>query len=666
MAPVILLLAAAASSPVPTPSANPSTGQVPTLQQRFDQAVQLVDENKCGEAIKALDALLATPQVKPESLPWSMANTMKGRCQVRTAAYEQGEESIRKGLPSLKAAGAQFALDVNLSLIAMGDAALARLDYAGAKEQYLAANMDSNPVQAVFLHIKRAKAMAFDGGPEPLKEAAEAIRIAETLPNFPKDQLAALYTIQGRILLNQGRAREAYQELRKVMTLTGGLDLSVSLADIAMRGDLALAAELVGDTDNARKYQAYTGAGRIVESPFTRALVMTPPVCGAETGLRPEDFAIVDFAIGSDGHVINATTTYTTGSAQVATAFARAVSDWAWDPEQIKAIPTFYLLSTRVELRCTTAGEQAPGAQAPLRSMFIHWAFGQIAIADDGLGDQAARRRLGDKLQAMAADPANLADPQRKAAIFGLLAITDPAGPLRRDQWLTQALQAGAHIPVEPRTWLEIEQIGIRISSSTSVRGLPSAKVGDLIALLSRPEIEASPMAAGTIRLLAARQVHNRLEKQQELTMLRQVADDDRLPAQNALRQLAHLTLANVAAADKDFAAAQAHFTATGLTEEQCALLGVEPALQRSGLSNNSFPMQALMWGFEGWVRVEYDVLNDGRTANVRPLIAYPPFVFAKAAADGMKSSRFKSSYRPAGNMACSASTLNVNFRLPR
>ena len=641
----LLLLAAATGDAVPPPVA-------PTLQQRFDEASRLAAANDCMNAIPKFEALEADPSYRAGSLPAAMIAVLKGQCQIKAGRTDEGEMAIQQGLPRLRQSGDRFNVDIASALISLGDAALDRADYTGARRRYEEARAIPDATHPATINLKLARASAFDGGPEPLAYAAEAIRQAEATPGITNDKLAQVHTIHARILLNQGQNEAAYAEMRQVLSLTGGLGLRVSLPEVVMRSDLALAAKLSGDDQNARKYLAYTGAGRISDSPFEHALNMDVPVCGAESGLRPEDFAVVDFAIGQDGRVINANTVYTRGSAAVASAFAQAVDKWVWDPEAIKGIKPFFLYATRVEVRCTTAGQQVPGLTAPLNARFKDWAASTLGIvfSPDQDSINAALRAIEP------GDP-----PARQVARNGLLALTDSMAPLAEGQLLSEALTLASAdgIPAEVRNFLRVS-LFVRRSAYRSRERIPDP--GSFSALVAQPEIAGDPIALDTLRLMGSTLSFVRTPGVGKQELLTAVATDPHLPDQHPLRQAALLKLADEAAKRRDFATAQANFRATGLTEEQCALLGLRPALQHAG---GTFPDEALRWGFEGWVVVEFDIRGDGRTSGVRPLISYPPFVFNTAATNLTDHARFESSYRPSGGQACNAQRQNVVFRIP-
>jgi tetratricopeptide (TPR) repeat protein len=652
----IAWLAAATATPAAPPSAEPAKL---TLQQRFDQASTQAAEGQCQQAIPAFEAIEALPSFRENSLPAAMISVRKGQCLIRTGRPDEGETAIRKGLPVLQKQPDAFKQDMADALIALGDAALTRWDYAGARQTYEQAAALTGATHPAVMNVKLALATAFEGGEAPLRYIDAAIKAAETLPNVPSSRLAEYHGLRGRILLNQGRNAEAYEALKQALKLTGKLDLSVSLADVVLRGDLAVAAKLNGDTENARKYLAYTGAGRIQESPFTQALSMEAPVCGAETGLRPDDFAVVDFGINDDGTVFAARTAYTRGKADVAAQFAQAISAWTWDPKTIEKIPSFYRAAPRVEIRCTTQGQQVPELLTPLMNRFSAWAGPLL-----NLGNVQNKAELQLKLDANSDRKQGIPD---QIASLALRATLLPASRARRYQLVREALTLaanGAAIPVEALNTLKVAEMDIRRKRDRETR-IPKVSGDDMLALLKDPKFAEDALAADTIRLLAAEPRSATNTRPGNATALfGEVARDTRLPDRHPLRQAAQLRLANAAARQGDLASAQRYFAATGLTEEQCAYLGVTPALKRSGLNSTDFPDEALAYGFEGWVRLEFDIANDGNPASIRPLIAYPPLIFSEAAARSAKKQRYETSFRPEGSQACSAEHRTFVYRI--
>lgn len=640
-----MLALAAATADVPAPPA------ATTLQQDFDAATAAGESGDCAKAVPLFEALEKRPAVKPGSLSASAIAVRKGRCLIDLGRVDEGERAVLAGLPGLERAGASFDFDVTSAYRVLGGISYSRLDYDEAKDRFRRASASQTPLVRIAALSGLIKASSFDGGPEPLAAADEALRLAAALKPPSKDLHSAFYTLRARILLNRGETEAAYADLKQALSLSGGLTSRTTLSEASMRSDLALAALLLGRKDDARRYMAYTGAGRVEQSPFALGVSMVPPDCGEETGLRPEDFAIVEFGIAEDGTVPVAHTIYSRGGPTVAAAFARAVRDWYWQPERLSKIPPFYRAATRVELRCTTAGGPTPGVTRPLEERFHQWAAPHLGSleADDRPAFLAALKR-------------KLADPQAQSpaaqiAAIGALAIAEPRYSAETVAMLDRAVALTGQAAVPPEIVNSLRIFRLLSLPNGRVPGM-KARLGrfsrqGVLALLQDTAIANDPIAADTLRLLA---------DARDSTLTREVAEDRRLPDHHPLRQLALLTLANQAAAADDLAGAQALFARTGLTEQQCALIGPRPALRRAG---GSYPQEAMEYGFEGWVRLEFDINADGTTANARPLIAYPPFVFVEAARKMARNVRYEASFRPGGGAACSANGDTVRFIIP-
>jgi len=654
---LILTLALAASTPA---AADTSLPAPKTLQQDFDDASADASAGKCQSAISKFEALERSNKVKAGSLPAAAMAVRKGICAIKLWQGDADEPAIKTGLAILDKAGSAFDIDIADGWTALGDAAFRRYDYAGATDTYKKALTRLKGQYRLNILTRLAKATAFDGNAEPLTYADEGIKIVSAVPKPSKDSLAAYHTLHARALLNQGKADEAYKELKTALSLSGGLTSRTSLDEVSLRGDLAMAAMLVGKRDDARLYLAYTGAGRIAESPFKKAASMNPPLCGEETGLRAEDVAVVEFSIADDGTVSSAQTVYSRGGPAVAAAFGQAVSEWYWKPEDIAAIPPFYGALTRVELRCSNVLDSGPGVMGPLRQRFLTWATAHLPLTATA---ELSDTRLREILHQYIDDSAKPQDDTARIAALGWLAYVEPVSGSKRVAMADEAmaLTSKTSVPQEVVNWLRI----VRLKASTDDKR--RANGGDLnamVALSDESAIANDALAADTLRLQAARGwMTTKLKNTPAL--LEKVAQDDRLPEHHPLRQLAWLDLAGKAAADGNRAAAQDYFSRTGLTDEQCALLGESPTLKRSNVSSNDYPTEALRMGFEGWVKTEHDIMTDGKTTNVRPIIAYPPLIFVDAATGMTESLRYDVSFRPGSSLACSANHQNFVFNIP-
>jgi hypothetical protein len=644
-----LLLAMAALAAAPA--------QAGGLQADFDAASTAAAAGECAKAVPLFETLERNPAVKAGSVSAAAIQVRKGVCLTTLSRSAEGEAAILAGLPRLEATGDQLASDVAIAYVTLGEISLKRNDYAEARLRYEQALRRENGVDRLPTLARLAKVTTFDPGPQPLAYADEALRIASAQPKPSKDVLAQLHTLHARVLLNRGQTEDAYAELKQALSLSGGLTSHTTLGEAALRGDLAIAALLLDKKDEARKYLAWTGAGRITQSPFALAAYMAPPDCGDETRLKPEDFAVVEFSIGTDGSVAAAETVYARGGVDVATAFAKAVRDWYWRPEDLTKIPLFYRAATRVELRCTTAGGPAPSILHPLSERFLRWAQTVTELPKVG----ASQADTVSLLQAAwkAAEASN--DVPQRVAIAGMLGFIDPQLSAATGMLDKAVLLAGkSGVPSESVNTLRILRI---LCAENRQRGRGSEAL-DPQALASDPTLSADALAIDTLRLLLATP-HRRSDEADRIASLKQVAGDARLPEHHPLRQVAQLQLANLAAAAGDLTTAQAYFARTGLTEQQCALIGARPALKRTGAGPGDFPMEALQYGFEGWVKLEFDITAEGRVSGARPVIAYPPYVFVDAATGMTRDIRYEPTYRPSGGIACNANSETIRFVLP-
>lgn len=623
-----------------------------STQARFDAANAAAAERRCPEAVTQYEALAQLPAIKRNALARGTIAVRKGICLARLGRVPEAEASIRAGLPTLEGAGAEFGTDVRDGRLALSAIAQGRFDYDAAIAEAEKALAAAPGFARVMPLLTLSSLTLFDGDGRALRYADEARTLTTAETTATKKDVAAVQTQYARALLNAGRTKEAYALLKDSLAKQGGLDTRINLAEVSTRSDLAIAALLTGDKDGARKYLAYTGAGRISEAPFTRAESMTPPACDPAIGLKPSDVAVIEFSLSETGQVTSAMPIYVTGNRAVATAFARAVSGWSWKADQAKAVPIFYRALTRVELRCSTAAD-VPNPVDALLEVARPWLYADATPAWDGMPDAAAA-----PLQQAALASAQPGSRAELAALVALTAnVSEPDDTRRGYATRAAALAPALSASTALRAWL-------------AIRTLPDDSKGDrtpgrLRAILSEPTIANDPLSSAVLRLQIASPFKKSDTPADAESLLEQVIATPGLPEHHPVKVNALLRRANLLAEAGDTAGAEAAFARTGLSAEQCAMLGVTPAMRSNGASANDFPREAQLWGFEGWVRTEFDIAADGRTAQQRALIAYPPFVFDDAATGIARESRWASSYRPGGAVACAASQLGVRFLLP-
>jgi hypothetical protein len=389
---------------------------------------------------------------------------------------------------------------------------------------------------------------------------------------------------------------------------------------------------------------------------------MAAPQCGPETGLSQDDSAIVEFGIDEAGDVPIATTVYTRGNYAVAAAFARAVEQWFWRPEDLAKIPAFYKALTRVELRCSASGGQLPGVTGPLRDRFLEWAAPQLG----GIDLEAAKVGSSlERLAALARQREGAGDLTGAAAALAARGMLNPS--LVLDDFNKALDLAGrAHVPAEIVNAMLVFRADAETERARRRNRRAGFQATDAALVSAYPPLAGDALAGDTLLLLATQPAPTAIQRGSAVTAFTRVADDDRLPAHHPLRQVALLRLANLAASDGKLDDAQRYFARTGLSEEQCSLIGATPAMKSSGADSSDFPMEAMRYGFEGWVNLEFDINANGQAARARPVIAYPPFVFVEAANGMARGFRYQASYRPSNALACAANRVTIKFSIPQ
>lgn len=637
-------------------AAPQQSGGAPTLQQLFDQATKAAAEGECAAAVRAFEQIETNAKAMADATVRAAVDVRKGYCLAQLERSEEGQAAIRRGLPVLAAKGGGFAEEVRQAHLALGKFAMLDFDYATAIAEYRVALEGTTGSDRIKPLMALSQVAMFDQDGEAVRYAAEAYRLAAADPGFDKKAKAVVQTQYARALLNAGRAPEAYAELKDSLRKQGGLTMKVGVADVTTRSDLAIAAWLNGDKDEAYKYLAYTGAGHFEKSPFERARDMSLPPCGEATGLKPDDIAIIQFSLAEDGHVEGVLPVYAPAGRNAAIAFAREVAGWSWMPEDVRTIPPLFRYTTRLELRCTTGAER-PALTVPLANATAEWLESK-GVADAGW-------------QAM---PDAKAAPLERAALAAARAKKDSAAMFAAAVWLGGNSVAAKD---ERKALLgEAVQLGEALAAPAPVRAYAAIMKaqaerggrvnGALRALLNRPDFQADSLASATLRLLISMPSYRSRSPSDADTLLSAVVDTPGLAERHPLKVAAWLQRANLAASRNELDAARQAFERTGLTSRQCALLGLKPAVRSTGDLSNAFPLSALRLGFEGWVRTEFDVTTDGKTIAPRVVSAYPAFVFDGAAASMAKAFRYTSSYRPEDGVACTAQNAPISFHLPR
>ncbi|MDQ1674835.1 MAG: hypothetical protein QOC98_3397 [Frankiaceae bacterium] len=623
----------------------------PTPQVQFDAASTALASRDWAEALRLFEALEARVH-DPRTL--AIVRVREAKALTQLGRLDDAVAILRAELPRLPAADASLHDDRFEGLLALGAIAERRLDYDEALRQYRAAaavpipEIDTLPARRGIIQTS-----LFSDPDSALREADAALAVLAAGAPGNNQLKGAIETLRGRSLLNLGRFGDARSALDDAMRLLGGLTLRLDLVDLTARSDLALAAMLAGATEDARRYLAYTGAGRFSRGYLRLSATVDPPHCDGE--LAPTDVAVIQAAVADDGRVVSATPIYASRRGGSALAFARAVSDWSFDPESVATIPPFFRAAARFELRCS---------QFPNDDGYAEDATSvrkRMTARDPAWGPALERLRhlpLPQVRQELAAGGASVANSPAFLPQLVTLILSDSAADSERLTALRRALPLAAALP-DPAPLLA--SLALRFGyESRSWHDKHLGRAPDYDALLAFPEIAASPRAAMEIRLARARNDFADNQDARALAAASAIRDLPSLAADDRLRSQATELIMAVRAAQGDLAAARAAQQAAGAMAPRCSY----SRRKRIVTSENDFPQAALQWGFEGWAMGEIMIGSNGVPRSVRTIVAYPAFVFAEAEEHVVRTARFDPIFAPDDGV-CPGSRLTIAFRLP-
>ena len=635
-------------------TANCALAQSGPLQQQFDTATSLLDAHKPAEALAVLDAM-ESRTLRPTGKNLTFIRLRKGEALFDLNRLDESETSTRLGLEGLPADNPNLKGERFSALLRLGKIGELKLDYGTAVKSYRdAATQAPSAEQRIGALAGLIRTNMFFDANQALRDADTALSMIDPQAKTANAQRGQIRTLRARTLLNLGRFGEARSELVAATKELGGLTLHVDLSDMAARSDNAIAAYLAGQENEAREYLAYTGAGRL-EHDFTVGAEMKPPPCGGAEGLRPEDVAVVEFSIQDDGSVSRVLPIYSSRQGDAALVFAEYVASWSWKPEQVKNISSFFRAQTRIELRCSNA---LPRPRIPdvfardVAAWLSSEKVPELAITSEGDAGQA--KPLLDELTRREAQFGSAAPP----LLPPLAALADNAViPLEERRKYSERALAIAHAANAPGEVIAAFALRAPVAY---VRG----KSLDIQPWLDDPVVRASPRATAAFHLYKAEDFYFHRRIDEAIAQLQTIRDLAGLEREDALRAAALVRLASLRLTKGDAQAAEQSFKDSGLAAEQCALVDMGPRLKAMPASSDDYPSEVLQWQMGGWTKVENDIQASGRTTNVRVVIAYPPFVFDKAAKQIVSRSRFEVSFRPKGELACGGAARNVSFRI--
>lgn len=644
-------------------------GTAATLQEQYVAAQTAFDEGRMAEARSGFAAVLprldANPKMKQQ------AAVVRARMGAAASALGEPETAAALIGTALATLDPKSPDGVN-ALLDLGRVQEQAIDFDAAARSYRAVIAASTTGDGAWLGatIGAARVLTFSD-PEAARGYADAVlRVGATAlaEKSQRDTYAQLLALRGRIDLNAKKPKEARVWLDKALIAAGGLGSRVNAADVRIRGDLGLAAFFAGDMEATRKYLAYTGAGQLPEQGFELGADMPLPSCAPVGIVARDDMAVVEFQIADDGRVTGAAPVYAT-TPTAALEFARAVRGWSWRPEAAAKLPLFWRQTVRLELRCANRGPDA-GDRIAVGADSAAWLERQGPIIDLPVAEAAAlpglRAELARRTSADGANSPRLVPVQLALVSNSVRTADEAAQAIANARRIAEANDAPAELPIYLR--LRQAEIGAELSAKRgrnndqekgSIRAIEA-----LLAELDREGHGATRGAALVAARLASWAGGAGDAARQAAAYRRIVATPAAaLPDGDPLRQVARLGLASSEAAAKRIDSARALLAETGLTAEQCSAFPVPPVLTSTGAGSGDFPQEALRWGFEGIVRVAYDIDTAGHTVGVRTVVASPPLVFNEATERLARGIRYKPVFRDGATVACADMQKGVRFR---
>ncbi len=593
-------------------------------QQLFNAATQAVSEYRCRDALPLMDALLTRPAITGNARVLATVKLRRSQCLVSAGRFDEARADIDSALKVVPPNDSVLAVDIAQAHMSLGKMYFLGFDLESATLEFERANALLRPEERLETLKWLAMSTMFEPGDRSLGYAAQMLALTDQLPKeLRKDASANARTLHARALMIHGQNAAAYTELKKALDDQGGLTERVGLADVITRSDLAMAALLNNDQSNARRYMAYTGAGRFEKASLHFAQQMSPPMCGGAADLKLDDMAIIQFSIDDAGHVANVMPVYASRTGSMATEFARAVAGWSWNADDTKKIPAFFRNAMRVEIRCTNASWH------PDVTDILEREYRQF-LAEKHVDLPSANNQTQDE---------HLAWYDRAREVL------EKAGA---------PLAALTYLDVQRSRW----ESGFKLDYKKQRAYLRT--------LLEHPEVAADHSVADTLKLLIAEPHYGLPSPPDAESLLTSVAEDAALSDHDALRTGAWLRLATLQSGNGNLTAARSSYTQSGMTAQECAMVDATPVLRRRIDSTLDFPDEALRWGFDGLVIAEFDIKPDGTTASQRAVVAYPPLIFGDPTVAGLKRVHYTQTYRPEGGLGCGGKQFRINYDINR
>ncbi len=623
----------------------------PNPQAIYDAAQAAFDKADWAGALDGFQTLLPSDPSRPLSHSQAL---IAGRLAFALEHLRRFDEAL---VIAKRAIGALPADDIVLvdTLMTAGESARYSFDYSASitlYERALALAKGAGD-QAAVRNVRIALAYA-ETTINPVAvgvELDQALADKAALTEVKKTDLALIEDLRARAAANAGDNATAERWATRAVDDSGGLTIGkVSLLQIAIRNDAGIIASLRRKGDDARRYLAYTGAGHLKKMAWIGRFTGELPVCAEEADVHPSDSVIVQFSIADNGEVLGALPVYASRPGPTGAIFAQAVSTWHWDSQGLEGVELFWRNALVLELRC--ASRPTPIAlKQTVRRALADWLttkglslppYADLVHADDP-------RLRSDGPDAIPALFARIEHNAQSDAVFTRLrSVLDAQGAPAA----AYALMLSAQARAKASRW------------DYAQSGRSRAAYLAAVAPAFRTRYPEDPATAWLLLdwALAYEEGGNFKDA---LPVLQMILDLPRfsLPDEAPVRRVALLHKAMTANRLGD-PSVGTHLAQSGLEVEQCSMFDTHPIPTSLGANSGQFPKEAQEWGFEGYVRESFDITADGKVANPRPVVAYPPLVFGPATDKVVSGFKFLSPRIGDKTIGCMGRTQGINYKL--
>jgi len=642
-----LVLAALAATFATAAAAQ--TSAPTSLQATYNAAQAALDKGDWSSAATGFAQVLAGASKEDRST--AIIRIRLADALMNLQRFDEAQAQAERGVTEMRAQATGPDAELAAGYEALGDIKRLNFDYDGAIAAYqhvetFAAPDDKGIVDLANVGIIQAAMVTH---PDLAVSTAAGMIDDPAFGARSADLRSQIYALRARAALNLGDAKAARKFIDEAINLSGSLAAStISLSQEEVRSDAALVYAKLKDLDETHRFLAYSGAGNQPGQDWFGSAQIESPVCGPE--INADDTAVVEFSIADDGKTAGAAPVYASRPGPMGVEFARAVREWHWSPQAVAASPPFWRAAIRIQMRC--ASRPPPLA---LSRPFVE------ATNDWLRGNGVSEEVVGSPPRAANAAPRSPV-ATAIAVLFRKVARDHDDKALAADAAELDALLVQTGAPIEARAFAA--EMAARGAGYT-MHGWTTERVRRLDAAL--PKFDQAPggrRAAAWLRVEMATSLEADGQFAAAKAPLATVVDlpASQLGPNDPIRSVAVLHLALVETKLGDPAAAKALQRESGLTQAGCNLLDIRPIPVSEQVDDSKFPEEANRWGFDGWVRVGYDIGANGGVQDARALMSYPPFIFDDAASNIISRFRYLPPNLGGEPLSCSGETKLVKF----